>query len=79
MQGGWRGNRLPRRQADTWPVGAGLDGAGKGKAQRWLEMAMHGEGTQKGFLVSPRKAAEGTLVPVASGAGDGVTKTVGLP
>ncbi|KAK4805616.1 hypothetical protein QYF61_016466 [Mycteria americana] len=41
---------------------------------------MHGEGPQKGFsecVVSTRKAAEGNLVPVPCGAGDGVTKTAG--
>ena len=55
------------------------DGASKGKAQRCLEMALHGEGTQKGFpkyAVSTGKAAEGTPVPAPRGAGDRVTETV---
>jgi len=61
------------QEADR-PLACGRrDGASKAKAQRCLGMAQHGEGTQKGFsecVVGTRKAAEGPLVPVSTGAGD---------
>ena len=61
----------PAREADRHLVCKCRHGASKARDWRWLEMAMHGEGTQKGFskcVVSTRTATEGTLVTVASGA-----------
>ena len=60
----------PAREADRHLACVCREGASKAKVQWWLEMAMHREGTQKGFskcVVSTRTAAEGTLVPVGQG------------
>ena len=61
----------PAQEADRHLACGRRDGASKARDWRWLEMVMHGEGTQKGFskcVVSTRTATEGTLVTVASGA-----------